>query len=72
MRHPLSRSEKRQDRYSTLIQKGETSTMDSLYKSEVKKLEKMGYTVEVLSPHPKLRNLLLCQVFFPESELTEK
>ena len=65
MNHNPSRSEKRQERYSTLKQKGETSTMDTLYKSEVTKLRKEGYTVEVLSPHPTRRNLSLCQVIFP-------
>lgn len=66
MNHNPSRSEKREERYASLIEQGETSTMDTLYKSEVKKLQKDGYTVEVLSPHPKLRNLLLCQVYFPK------
>ena len=66
MNHNPSRSEKREERYTSLKAKGETSTMDTLYKSEVTKLRKEGYTVEVLSPHPTRRNLSLCQVFFPE------
>ena len=72
MHHKLSRSEKREERYSALKEKGQTSTMDNLYLSEVKKLRKEGYTVEIVSPHPTRRNLSLCQVVFPKAELTEK
>ena len=66
MNHNPSRSEKREERYSSLREKGETSVMDKLYNSEITKLRKEGYTVEVLSPHPTRRDLSLCQVFFPE------
>ena len=66
MNHNPSRSEKREERYASLIEKGETSTMDKLYHSEIRKLRKDGYTVEVLSPHPTRRDLSLCQVYFPK------
>ena len=66
MNHNPSRSEKRDERYTALQEKGQMSTLDNLYLSEIRKLRKDGYTVEVLSPHPTRRNLSLCQVFFPE------
>ena len=65
MNRKLSRSEKREERYSALKEKGQTSTIDNLYLSEIKKLRKEGYTVEVLNPHPSRKDLSLCQVVFP-------
>ena len=66
MQHRLTRSEKREERYSTLKAQGENSAMDYLYKSEIKKLENVGYTVDVISGHPTRKNLSLCKVIFPK------
>lgn len=71
MHHYLSRTEKREERYSALKEKGQTSTTDTLYGSEVKKLQKNGYTVTPISPHPTIKNLLICEVIFPQTEPEE-
>lgn len=71
MHHYSSRSEKRDERYSALMEKGQKSTTDTLYGAEVKKLKKEGYTVTPISPHPTIKNLLICEVIFPQTEPKE-
>ena len=65
MQREKSRAERREDRYTILRANGETSASDILYKSEIKKLEKDGYSVDTIGPHPNRKNLWLCKVFFP-------
>lgn len=63
-----SRAEKREDKYLALIKQGQDRTHDYLYSSEVKKLQKAGYTVTHLSAHPIQKSLLFCEVIFPSVE----
>lgn len=67
MRHEKSRAEKREERFFLLKAKGQTQTSDYLYGSEIKKLEKDGYTVTPISKHPVRKSLLFCQVVFPQN-----
>ena len=68
MRHELSRAEKREERYFLLKSKGEKQTSDYLYGSEIKKLERNGYTVIPISIHPVRKSLSFCQVVFPQNK----
>lgn len=68
MQHYASRSEKREDRYTSLKEKGVNHTPDYLYKSEIKKLEKNGYTVTPISVHPVRKSLWFCEVIFPQQD----
>lgn len=63
-----SRSEKREEKYYALMKLGQDRTYDYLYKSEIKKLQKIGYTMTQLSTHPIRKSLLFCEVIFPSVE----
>lgn len=67
MRHENSRAEQREERYDALKAQGIKQTPDYLYKSEIKKLQKKGYTVTQISTHPVRKSLLFCQVVFPQN-----
>lgn len=66
MQYNPSRSEKREERYLTLMEKGQTQTLDYLYKSEIRKLEKFGFVINQLTAHPSRKSLWLCEVTFPQ------
>ena len=66
-----SRSEKREERYLALIEKGQKNTFDYLYKSEIRKLEKAGCEVNQLTTHPVRKSLLFCEVIFPQQDKPE-
>lgn len=66
MQHNPSRSDKREERYSALKEKGQTQTLDYLYKSEIRKLEKLGFIVNQVTAHPSRKSLWLCEVIFPQ------
>ena len=67
MQHYESRSEKRERKYSCLINNGQTKTLDYLYKSEIVRLQKRGFVVNSLSTHPVRKSLWLCEVIFPQN-----
>ena len=71
MHRSFSRTERREERYTALQEKGQKSTMDTLYCAEIKKLTKQGYSVTTVSPHPTIKNLRICEVIFPQTEPKE-
>ena len=71
MQHNPSRSEKRAERYSALMEKGQMKTLDYLYKSEIRKLEKSGCVVTQLTAHPSRKSLWFCEVIFPRQDKPE-
>lgn len=68
MNHNPSRSQKREAHYTSLKDLGKTSTMEYLYKSEKKKLEAANYVVHQIGTHPTYKNLLFCEVIFPQDQ----
>lgn len=62
MRSYPSRSETRETRLYSAAEKGKLSIEFTLYRSEITKLKKQGFSVKIIEPFPSFKNLYTVDV----------
>ena len=61
-----SKSQENDSLFTSLKAKGLTGSIENLYLFEVERLRNSGYNVEIVKPHPLIKNLSRCLIIYPK------